>query len=103
VDNTTIYTLQFADYQGVMAESKEDLVYMCRKLQEEYSKWSLTMNIVKTKYKSLGTGKNHLELDNDDIISGCTEFRYLGSIFTKDGRDIKSISHRVTQERKIKI
>ena len=50
VDNTTIYTLQFADYQVVMAQSKEDLEYMCRKLQEEYSKWGLTMNIAKTKY-----------------------------------------------------
>jgi hypothetical protein len=37
VDNTTIYTLQFADDQVVMAQSKEDLEYMCRKLQEEYS------------------------------------------------------------------
>ena len=58
VDNTAICTLQFADYQVVMAESRDDLVYMCRKLKEEYSKWSLTMSIAKTKYMSLGTGTN---------------------------------------------
>jgi hypothetical protein len=29
----------------------------CRKLQEEYCKWGLTMNITKTKYMSLGKGK----------------------------------------------
>ena len=45
---------------------------------------------------SLGTGTNRLELDNGDIITGCTEFKYLGSIFTKDGRDTKNIRHRVT-------
>ena len=28
-------------------------------------------------------------MDNGDIINGCTEFRYLGTIFTKDGRDTK--------------
>jgi hypothetical protein len=50
---------------------------------------------------SLGTNTNHLELDNGDIITGCTEFRYLGSRFTKDGRDTKSERHRVTQARKI--
>jgi len=47
------------------------------------------MNIAKTKYMSLSTGRNHLELDNGDIITGCTEFRYLGSVFTKDGSDAK--------------
>jgi hypothetical protein len=49
VDNTTIYTLQFPDDQVVMTQSKEDLEYMGRKLQEKYSKWGLNMNIAKTK------------------------------------------------------
>ena len=40
-------------------------------------------------------------MDNGDIITGCTEFRYLGTIFTKDGRDTKNIRLRVTQARKI--
>ena len=44
VDNTMIYTLQFADDQVLMAQNKEGLEYICRKLQEEYSKWGLTMN-----------------------------------------------------------
>ena len=100
-DNTTIYTLQFADDQVVMAQSKADLECMCWQLQEEYSKCGLTINIAKTKYMSLGTDINHLEMDNGDIITGCTEFRYLGSIFTKDGRDTKNIRHGVAQARKI--
>ena len=101
VDNRAIYTLQFADDQVVMAQSKEDLEYMCRKLQEEYFKWGLNMNIAKTKYMSLGTDTNHLEMDNGDIINGCTEFRYRGSMFTKDGRDTTNIRHRITQAQKI--
>jgi hypothetical protein len=40
-------------------------------------------------------------MDNGDIITSCTEFRYLGTIFTKDGRDTKNIHCRVTQARKI--
>jgi hypothetical protein len=54
-----------------MAQSKEDLEYMGRKLQEEYSKWGFTTNIAKTKYISVGTNTNHLEIDNGDIITGC--------------------------------
>jgi hypothetical protein len=86
----------------VMAQSKENLEYMYRKLQEEYSKLGLIMNNANRKYMSLGTDTNHLELDNGDIITGCTEFRYLGSIFTKEGRDTKYIRHRVKKARKIK-
>ena len=41
------------------------------------------MNIVKTKYMSLGTDTNYLEVDSGDIITGCTEYKYPGSIFTK--------------------
>jgi hypothetical protein len=101
VDNTTIYTLQFAEGQVVMAQSKKNLEYMGRKLEEEYSKWGFTMNIAKTKYMSVDTDTNHLEMDNDDIITGCTKFWYLGTTFTKDGRDTKNIRHRVTPARKI--
>jgi hypothetical protein len=53
------------------------------------------MNIAKTKYMSVGTDTNHLKMDNGDIITGCTEFRYLGT------RDTKNIRYRVTQARKI--
>jgi hypothetical protein len=49
VDNTAIHSQQSADDQVVMAQSKEDLEYVCRKLQEECSKWSVTVNIAKTK------------------------------------------------------
>jgi hypothetical protein len=71
------------------------------KLQEEYSKWGFTMNIAETKYMSEGNDTNHLQMDNSDIITSCTEFRYLETIFTKEGRDTKNISHKITQARKI--
>ena len=59
------------------------------------------MNIVKTKYMSLGTDTGYLEVDSGDIITGCTEYKYTGSIFTKDGRRMKNIRHRVTQAWKV--
>ena len=40
-------------------------------------------------YMFLGTDINHLQMDNCDVITGCTKFMYLASMFTKDGRDIK--------------
>ena len=38
---------------------------------------------------SQGTNTNNLELDNGDVIADCAEFIYVGSMFTKDGRDNK--------------
>jgi hypothetical protein len=40
-------------------------------------------------------------MDNGNIITSRIEFRYLGTIFTKDGRGTKNIRHMVTQARKI--
>ena len=48
--NLTLYTLQFANDQVVLAEDKEDLEYMTRKLKETHEKWVLGMNLKKTKY-----------------------------------------------------
>jgi hypothetical protein len=42
-----------------------------------------------------------MTMDNGDVITGCTKFKYLGFIFTKDGRDTKNIRYRVTQARKM--
>jgi len=38
LENITLYTLQFADDQVVLAGDKEDLGYMTRKLKETYEK-----------------------------------------------------------------
>ena len=61
---------------------------MCRKLQEEFLKRGLKLNNAKTKYMSLRNDTNHQEMDNGDIITGCTKFRYLETIFTKDEKTI---------------
>jgi len=49
LENTTLYTLQFADDQVVLAGDKLDVEYMRRKLKETYDKWGLDMNLNKTK------------------------------------------------------
>ena len=38
LENTTLYTLQFADDQAVLSGDKEDLEYMTRKLKETYTR-----------------------------------------------------------------
>ena len=53
IRNEHLYTLCFPDYQVVIAQDEEDLSYMVRKLNEEYTKIGLEINIKKTEYLSL--------------------------------------------------
>ena len=68
LENTTLYTLQFADNQVVLTGDKEDLEYTTRKLKETYEKWVLDMNLSKTEYLCTGERHNNLKLDKDSEI-----------------------------------
>ena len=44
VQNTYVYSLNFADDQVLLAQVRDDMEYMVRKLKEEYEKWGLATN-----------------------------------------------------------
>jgi hypothetical protein len=73
---------------------------MTRKLKETYDKWSLDMNLNKTKYLCIGEKHSNLKLDKDSEIEFCQEYKYLGVIFDTSGTDDKEIRSRVIQARK---
>jgi len=45
IQDTTIYSMLFADDQLLIAQDYEDLEYMTRNLIEEYEMWGLKLNI----------------------------------------------------------
>ena len=49
-----VYSLSFADNQVVLAQDRDDMEYMTRKLKEEYGEWGLTINLEKTIYVYTG-------------------------------------------------
>jgi len=91
LENTTLYTLQFADDQVVLVGDKEYLEYMTRTLKETYEKWGLDTNLNKTKYLRFGETHNNLKLDKNSEIESCQEYKYLGAIFYTSGTDDKEI------------
>ena len=50
IQDTHVYSLNFADDQVLIAQDHDDMEFMVRKLKEEYKKWGLTMTLEKTKY-----------------------------------------------------
>jgi len=57
IQNTYVYSLSFADDQVLLAQDRDDMEYMARKLKEEYGKWGLAINLEKTKYVRMGKKK----------------------------------------------
>lgn len=100
IGDNNIYTLQFADDQVLIAQDKDDLQYMTRKIKEEYEKAGLSMNLDKTKYLCIGGESDDLELENGEIISACNSYQYLGVRIQKDGKDEEEIRQRIGQGRR---
>jgi hypothetical protein len=99
LENTTLYTLQFADDQVCLASDKQDLECMMRKLKETYEQWGLDMNLNRRKYLCTGETHSNLKLDKNSEIEFCQEYKYL-VIFDTGGTDDKEIKSRVIQARK---
>ncbi|XP_044745745.1 uncharacterized protein LOC123307480 [Coccinella septempunctata] len=96
-DDTALYTLHFADDQVVIAQDKEDLEFMSRRLFEEYQNWGLTVNLRKTKYMCVGGEKEKLMVNDDVEIDACDEYIYLGTKITADGRTQNEIESRINK------
>jgi hypothetical protein len=54
IQNTYVYSHNFADDQVLLAQDHDDMEYMARKLKEEYEKWGLVISLGKTKYVCKG-------------------------------------------------
>lgn len=99
-DNTTLFTLCFADDQIVIAQDHEDLSYMTRKLIEEYTKWGLEVNVTKTECMCIGGTPQNIALEDGGEIKHCEEYKYLGLKITRNGTLDTAIKDRNTQGRK---
>ena len=71
IQNTYVYSLNFADDQVLLAQDHDDMEYMARKLKEEYEKWGLAINLEKTKYVCMGERKEILKSDGGEEIKPC--------------------------------
>lgn len=100
-DNITLYTLQFADDQVLMAQDQEDIEYMTRKIKQDYEKWGLSLNLEKTVYWTLGSTHDVLTMETGEIIRTAEDIKYLGTTIGKQGFYEKECETRIIKGRKI--
>jgi hypothetical protein len=92
IQNTHMYSLNFADDQVIIAQDHDDMEFMAQKLKEEYEKWGLTMNLEKTKYICIGEEKGSLKFDSREQI------KYRMYLFRhKDRPDGRQHNRNITQ------
>jgi hypothetical protein len=94
IGGRTINNLRYANDTTILAEKKEDMKNLLKKLKEESEKTGLSLNLKKTKTMTTGTL-------NEFILNG-TEIKitsyhtFLGSIITRGGYDNKEINGRLS-------
>jgi len=98
IQDTTIYSMLFADDQLLTAQDYEDLEYMTRKLIDEYELWGLKLNVKKTKYMAIGDTSRDLLEDGKGIKSHVNDYTCLGVRITKDGNHEPEINDRIEDE-----
>ncbi|XP_030750155.1 uncharacterized protein LOC115877946 [Sitophilus oryzae] len=97
IDNHCLSTLFFADDQVIVAGCEEDADYMLRKLDEEYDRWGLNINLTKTEYLKVGEEQTEDPKLHIHEIKRCSEYKYLGSIISEEENSKKDIHSRVQQ------
>ena len=90
IGERTINNLRHANDTTILAEDKEDMEKLLKKLKEESERGGLSLNLKKTKIMTTGT-LNKFILDGTEIE--ITSYHtFLGSINTRDGYDNKEIN-----------
>jgi hypothetical protein len=93
IGGRTINNLRYADDTTILAEEKEDMKNLLKKLKEESEKAGLSLNLKKTEIMKTGT-LNEFILDGTEIE--ITSYTFLGSIITRDRYDNKEINRRLS-------
>lgn len=96
VGDHVLSTLLFADDQVVISADVDDACYMLRKLQEEYAKWGLRINLSKTEHLTVGEPATDLMLGNDKV-NACNKYKYLGVTFSEAGSSVDDINNKIAQ------
>ena len=100
-NDVRVATLLYADDLVLLAESQTDLQEMTDKLNDSCTRLGLKINVGKTEAIVFSKEKRPCTLSiRGTVIKQVDEFKYLGSMFTADGRCDRAIDHRCAVAKK---
>ena len=95
-----ISALLYADDTALLASSYHDLCLMIKVLDEVTQEWGLTISIPKTKIMVWQAPKDEVRetmILRGEVVDEVEEFKYLGSVFTSEGGDIRDVDVRISR------
>ena len=98
-----LYVLLYADDTIIMAETEQDLQTSLNSLNEYCKKWSLEVNLTKTKVVIFSKGivkKCNPFYFDGKIVDIVSDYTYLGVIFNQNGSFRKAIDKQIAQAKK---
>ena len=101
IGDTTIARLLFADDLAILASSQEDLQRALERFAAECEAAGMRISTAKT--ESMVFSRHPLDCTlyvNGVQIRQAQEFKYLGVMFTSDGRQDREIDRRIRYQRK---
>lgn len=94
INDRCVTALLFADEQVIVANCMEALDFMLRKLTNEYVELGLQTI---TEYLCMGHKKKETQTFQINKLRKYEEYKYLGSLFSKDGTTDREINIGVQQ------
>ena len=90
-----LFLLLYADDTIILSDNAKEFQNILKAFNEYCKKWKLKINISKTKIIIFGSiGNQHFTFKFDDEeIETVKEFKYLGVLFTKNGRFVQHIKN----------
>ena len=90
-----LFLLLYADDTIILSDNAKEFQNILKAFNEYCKKWKLKINISKTKIIIFGSiGNQHFSFKFDDEeIETVKEFKYLGVLFTKNGRFVQHIKN----------
>lgn len=96
------YELLFADDQCLIHRNKEHLQDHINELNNSCMQHDMKINIEKTEILTINAAQMEVPIKIDNqVLKDVKEFKYLGSIFTSDGKLEREIETRIQQANKV--
>ena len=95
-----IFILMYADDTVLFANTYQDLQHSLNKYNEYCKLWKLNVNVTKTKIMYFGRKGNYNFYLNNDQVEIVDSFKYLGVVFSRNGRFLNAINDNIEKARK---
>ena len=93
-----LFVLLYADDTLILSDNEEEFQIMLNRFDEYCKIWKLTVNVEKSKIVIFGDytrrANKYSFTINNELVAITNEYKYLGLLFTRNGRFVQALKHQ---------